>query len=432
MHPRVIFKLCGYAAAIAVFSTAIVTPPAFAGDQAVEDAPPTESVYELRLRERYQELHGTPPEEHDPESGGRDTSEASDSHESEQDDPKDTLDLNTRLMVGHSGMRSLSFVDHSWTTVGDPPGVSGTVTSIARSPNGDSIAIGHSSSPFLTILEAETGSKRQIQHSIPGPVNGLAYSPDGQHLAIAHSSSPNLTLLDTETLRPVHLSGGVPNNANDVDFHPSGRYLAVAHLSGNRLTVFDTHRWAALRDTPPFRGSGLSVKFSPDGRELAVGHSVRPRITFLDVASGFKERDDRPEVEGPPYDIAYSQDGSYLAIATRGRLNLQVFHRRGWAEVHGTPALPDRSAAVLFTPDGRHLLVGHRTAPYLSTLRTSSWTQIQDVPELSSSVTAIAWDPAEVLEYSLSTIDSDRRRADQSTAENEPPPPPRDWRKTLW
>ena len=60
------------------------------------------------------------------------------------------------------------------------------------------LAVGHSTSPYVTIYNTADWSKISNPSTLPtGAGNGVAFSPDGSKLAVAHFSSPYVTIYNT-------------------------------------------------------------------------------------------------------------------------------------------------------------------------------------------------------------------------------------------
>ncbi len=73
---------------------------------------------------------------------------------------------------------------------------------------------------------------------MPSTGYGVSFSPDSQYIAVGHSISPYFTLLkrngDTVSLASTYTLSGT---CRSVSFSPDGRYIAVAHTNSPRFTL---------------------------------------------------------------------------------------------------------------------------------------------------------------------------------------------------
>ena len=144
-----------------------------------------------------------------------------------------------------------------------------------------------------------------------------------------------------------------------IGFSPDRRWLAAGYW--DRLLIWDTVEWTC-RDLlkGELFGTIEDVEFSPDGQELAaVAHDGALRI--VEVDSGRQLVKHRCGVKHPlrstpiPYSVAYSPDGSNLAIGQFG--GFTVIDRETQAEVLRN--LDDvEFRYISYSPDGRRLLTG--------------------------------------------------------------------------
>jgi Tol biopolymer transport system component len=80
----------------------------------------------------------------------------------------------------------------------------GTGYACAFSPDGRFLAVGHNTSPFITVYE-RSGTTFTKLSALTAPENtgwGCAFSPDGRFLAVSHSTSPHITVYETSGLNP--------------------------------------------------------------------------------------------------------------------------------------------------------------------------------------------------------------------------------------
>lgn len=220
----------------------------------------------------------------------------------------------------------------------------------------------------VALVDARTGTIRQIVSDPPDGIAALAFSPDGAQLALA-TDSGQIFLQRSDGERRKALRGPA---ARALAFSPDSRWLAAAGPGGAQLL--------SLRQDPahPLPGPTTAVAFSPDGRWLVVGAP----------AGGFRQTcrsEGRPAVVSPLADAAaFSPDGRFLALfqedriemRTAGGMRIGPWERRFGVSGHhleieeapGSAALwsqwmPDATAqggTLAFSADGAWLVCGER------------------------------------------------------------------------
>lgn len=177
------------------------------------------------------------------------------------------------------------------------PGLDGTPTAVAMSPDGRSVALAGRGLP-LQLFDRASGELRQTGEALDERVVELVWAPDGRSIAALLGARGGVRLFDAATLKPL---GGLPNQAViGMDLGADGRLLAYlfdgslrlfdvgdgrwTQMAGGRLSDF----WRGYKDPKPGeRRSGWDepgpgvVRIAPDGRHAAVGRVGLLRIAIV-------------------------------------------------------------------------------------------------------------------------------------------------------
>lgn len=194
-------------------------------------------------------------------------------------------------------------------TVAPNPGTlpTGAGQCSAWHPTATHLAVGHATSPFLSVypVNAENsfgfGTKLTNPATLPAAqVNAVAFSPLGDFLTVASQTTPfiqtylfdkNAVSVGTIVLDPPTLpAGGPAQGGKAVAWRPQGDYIAMGMSVSPYLYVVPFDRNTAsyslplLIGTPP--GAAVtSVQWTPDGEFLLVGTSVSPYLLVYDFGS---------------------------------------------------------------------------------------------------------------------------------------------------
>ena len=167
--------------------------------------------------------------------------------------------------------------------IGDGP--RGSVSAVAMSPDGDTIAVGGNSCSWFErgfcamLFETASGRMKGRITGLPNSVSHLAWSPDGSLLALGMNGNGGLRLYRARDWAQVAADGDYRSFIDDLHFGAQSR-LATASDDGNvRVYAYsvDSLRLIVKKPTPELTrlpaGRPRGVRFSPDGTKLAIAQS---------------------------------------------------------------------------------------------------------------------------------------------------------------
>ncbi|WP_137125423.1 caspase family protein [Roseomonas sp. HF4] len=167
-------------------------------------------------------------------------------------------------------------------------GPEGELYAVAMTPDGARVAAaGFTARSWdggfaLYLFDARTG---RLQARLPGlaaPVQHLAFSPDGTRLAAALGGRAGIKVWDARNGRLVFEDGAYTGPARMVAFDAAGRLAASSADGGIRVYAPDGQRIA--NRTPVQGARPYGIAFSPDGSLIAVGFEDRLRVEVLAAA----------------------------------------------------------------------------------------------------------------------------------------------------
>jgi WD40 repeat protein len=275
-----------------------------------------------------------------------------------------------------------------------------TVTDVAFSPDGDSLAVANVlDSPSVgsgSTAQVWNVASRQLEFHLAALGDGafsVAFSPDGRTIAVAISTqgaelwqyataqqatmipgagsatsatfSPDggtlvtggntgVQLLNASTLQPVgRMATNVTNDAESMAYSPNGKILALADQQGT-VQLWDTA--AGQPVSIPFAspsGAGSPLAFSPNGEILAI--TVAAGVELVSVAAAVETPARTLPASTSNSDSLRSPDGRITAVSTASGIYLRSTASR---QLAGAP-LPGTGnvQSMAFSPDGTMLAV---------------------------------------------------------------------------
>ncbi|KAG9090348.1 hypothetical protein FS749_000620 [Ceratobasidium sp. UAMH 11750] len=228
--------------------------------------------------------------------------------------PKDSVDDAISFEDDSSSLED----DSSLSEDDSSPLDDGSISSVACSPNGESIAFS-SSDRFLRTWNIRTNrivKKPLMRHSMTALA--VAYSPDGAYLA----SSPfdeTVHIWEAQTGSPVRqLLHGHTDMIFSIAYSPDGAYIASGS-EDKTICLWEVHTGRLIgRPLTGHNGPIRSVAYSPDGAYVVSG-SADCSVCIWDAHTG--------QMVGHPLgghtdsvrSVAYSPDGAYIASGSEDK-----------------------------------------------------------------------------------------------------------------
>ncbi|MBW8268944.1 caspase family protein [Caldovatus aquaticus] len=222
------------------------------------------------------------------------------------------------------------------------PEAEGELYAVALSPDGArAFAGGFTARAWdgaFAIYVFDTGSGRLAARlgGLPAPVAHLAVAPDGSRFAAALGGRAGVKVWDARSGRLLFEDTAYGAPARMVAFAPGGRLAASA--ADGRVRIYDAEG-RKLAERAPLPGARpFGIAWSPDGTLLAVGFEDRLRVEILAAA-------DLRAVLAP--DVAGLQGEGLPAVAwaTDGRGGVQL-HAAGYARRGGDGVAGTRGVAA--------------------------------------------------------------------------------------
>jgi WD40 repeat protein len=218
-------------------------------------------------------------------------------------------DYNARIQVfKRSGNTFTKIVDNA-------PSINGNGYACAFSPDGIYLAIGDTSSPYLTIFKRTGDIFTKLPNpttSPSGTVQHIAFSPDGIYLAVGHDYSPYVTIYkrDGDIFTKLPNPASLPSSyGSHVVFTQDGNYLGVSEWSGETFaTVYSRNgdSFTKITSSKPLIFTGLSA--NSVALPLSIDYIASGNGIYNLTKNKTKIKFDTPPIAGDVISADYSID----------------------------------------------------------------------------------------------------------------------------
>ena len=189
---------------------------------------------------------------------------------------------------------------------------------------------------------------------------GVDYSPDGEFI-VTGSEDDFVRIWNASTWTNVR-SVNTGENINGVDWSPDGNYIAAAR-DDDSIEIFYSSNLTSLHGSISVDVGGgdqvNNVEFSPDASSVAVaiGRSgnggTNGEVAVISVQTGSELYAVNPNGEDRFYDLAYSPDGRYMALA--GNSDIYIVNTTSRATTWTITNPPAAVNAIAWSPDGNYI-----------------------------------------------------------------------------
>lgn len=189
--------------------------------------------------------------------------------------------------------------------------VAGAIASLAASPAGDLLGVGHADST-LALWAADLKACYLKVRYASGPIRSIAFPPDGEYVAIS-THLGHIVFVDVSTGSELWRIAAEGFAARQLRYSPAAKLLAAAGQDGS-VRVWHAPSASECLRLSPQSGRSAALAFSPKG-DCLICANASGTASLWSVPEG--ERLGRLSVGPRPLSIALSHGGTCLSIGGR-------------------------------------------------------------------------------------------------------------------
>lgn len=199
-----------------------------------------------------------------------------------------------------------------------------------------------------------------------GLLNACTLSQDGQTAVVSGWTSKNglsnsIYIFNARTGAMTARITGLPNVIFDLEFSPDQRFLAASMFGSNGIKIYRTSDYSLVVEDKDYQDDCYNVSFDIWGRLATVSYDGHIRLYSADFQLTKKEAAPGGR---KPYSLAFSPDGTLLAVGYDDSAQLQVLDANTLLvkyepDISDANVVPSHLEMVAFSADGTQLAAGH-------------------------------------------------------------------------
>lgn len=219
--------------------------------------------------------------------------------------------------------------------------------------------------------------------ALPTSFRGVSVSASGEYVGYAENDEEMAGLYRTSDWSKIQLDVAALSTLNNSETMAiTDDFLIIVNRG---LKVFDTADGSFI--------SVVASEITDIGGVIAVSDTHVATYTADDginvyAFAGWSRESTFPALSGTVSAMAFSPDGSYLAVALEDATGLAVIKVSDWSIVSVSGATPEYCSRVVFSNDGSMLAVGSGS-PAISMYKTSDWS-VSTIDSSNGTPTAMA------------------------------------------